>query len=149
MPDYSEKESLIFWDSSAIVPLLINEGSSESVLNFYKQHPLMIVWWFSEVECTSALARLERENRMNTGHMAAALNRLKSLKEHWHEILTNDIIRETAKRMLRVHRLRTADALQLAALDYLSDRKTREVIFACLDTRLVEAAQKEGFISVL
>ena len=139
---------LYFWDSSAILPLLVKEDNSEFILNIYKKHPSLIVWWACEIECVSALARLEREQKINSGHMASAMHRLKLLKEHWHEVLPNDIVKELAKRMLRVHTLRAADAQQLAAADFLTERKTWDVGFVCLDKKLNEAAQKEGIFTV-
>jgi hypothetical protein len=47
--------------------------------------------------------------------MTLALQRLQQLSAGWHEIDPSDEIRETAARFLRVHPLRAADALQLAA----------------------------------
>ncbi len=36
----------------------------------------MLVWWCSEVECVSALARLERDRALSTPAMTRALGRL-------------------------------------------------------------------------
>jgi len=52
-----------FWDSSAIVPILVAESSSVAVMAEYERDPDLVVWWATEVECVSALARLEREQR--------------------------------------------------------------------------------------
>ncbi len=48
--------------------------------------------------------------------------------------------RDSAKRFLRVHDLRAADALQLAA-----ESRPSTLAFVCLDARLLDAAQREGF----
>jgi hypothetical protein len=47
--------------------------------------------------------------------------------------------------MLRVHPLRTADALQLAAAWLAAERRPPTMTFVTLDARLAEAARKEGF----
>jgi hypothetical protein len=49
-----------FWDASGIVPLLIAEVSTQRLTALAAEDPAMLVWWGSEVECVSALARLER-----------------------------------------------------------------------------------------
>ena len=46
-----------FWDSSAIVPLLVVEEASRRLQSLAAQDSTMLVWWASAVECVSALAR--------------------------------------------------------------------------------------------
>jgi len=74
----------------------------------------MLVWWATEVECASAIARLEREGALAERAVTQAFDRLKHLANAWHEVDPSDPIHEAAVRFLRVHPLRTADALQLA-----------------------------------
>ena len=50
-----------FWDASAVVPLLMTEPSTPSVQALAATDPAMLVWWATEVECVSAIVRLERE----------------------------------------------------------------------------------------
>ena len=54
-------------------------------------------------------------------------------------------LRETAGRLLGVHPLRAADALQLAAALVWCEGQTSEETFVCLDQRLRDAARREGF----
>jgi hypothetical protein len=49
-----------FWDSSAVVPLLFTESSTEHVEIVLETDREQYVWWGTEVECTSAVARAER-----------------------------------------------------------------------------------------
>ena len=67
----------------------------------------------------------------------------------WTEIHPAPIIREHAERLLAVHPLRTADALQLAAALIWSGPLPRGHHMVCLDHRLREAARKEGFSILL
>jgi hypothetical protein len=46
-----------FWDSSAVVPLLVPEVMSGSMQRLYEDDPVMVAWWATEIECTSAIAR--------------------------------------------------------------------------------------------
>jgi uncharacterized protein len=65
-----------FWDSSAIVPLTIAEPSTEALQAAAAQDPVMRVWWATEIECVSALARLERDGELTDSATTAALERL-------------------------------------------------------------------------
>jgi uncharacterized protein len=134
-----------FWDASAIVPLLVAEPATSWLLNVAGDDPSMLVWWGSEVECASALARLERDAAIEPRAIAACLERLRRLAMAWHEVDPSDAIRETAIRFMRVHPLRAADALQLAAAFLAAERRPTSLEIVTLDERLATAARKEGF----
>ncbi len=74
-----------------------------------------------------------------------ALKRLRDFRSSWQEVEPTDRIRETATRLLRVHNLRAADSLQLAAAFAASEGRPPSLDFVCLDDRLVLSAQREGF----
>lgn len=134
-----------FWDASAIVPLLVNEETTRRLQTVAAKDSAMLVWWGSAVECVSALARLERDGALDPPTMTLALQRLRQLSSGWHEIDPSDEIRETAARFLRVHPLRAADALQLAAAFAAAERRPASLEIVTLDDRLANAARKEGF----
>lgn len=139
---------MIFWDASAIVPLLVVEPTTRRMQALARQDPDMLVWWGSEAECISALARLERAAHLDGKGMALATGRLKQLANGWHEIEPSEIVRESAVRFLRVHPLRAADALQLAAAFTAAERRPASLRVVTLDERLADAARKEGFALV-
>ena len=139
---------MIFWDASAIVPLLVAEPTTRQMQALAGRDPDMLVWWGSEVECISALARLERTAALDGKGMALASDRLKQLANGWHEIEPTEIVRENAMRFLRVHPLRAADALQLAAAFTAAERRPASLRVLTLDERLADAARKEGFALV-
>ena len=112
-----------FWDSSALVPLVVEEPATSMVVELYGDDPLMLVWWGADVECASALARLERKHSLPADLLTRALPRLRSLKSAWQEIQPSEPLRETAIRLLRVHNLRAGDALQLAAAIVASEHR--------------------------
>jgi uncharacterized protein len=134
-----------FWDASAIVPLLVAESSTRRLQTLAAEDSAILVWWGCEVECVSALARLEREGAFNEAAMTAALARLRQLVAGWHEVDPSDAIREAAARFLRVHPLRAADALQLAAAFLAAERRPASLELVTLDDRVAAAARKEGF----
>ena len=57
----------------------------------------------------------------------------------------SDPVREAAVRFLRVHPLRAADALQLAAAFIAAERRPSSLEVVTLDDRVAAAARKEGF----
>lgn len=134
-----------FWDSSALVPLLVQEESSGDMLALYEDDPEILVWWSTSVECVSALTRLEREDSLASDGVAAALERLDAIAAAWREVLPVAAARRTAIRLLRVHALRAADALQLAAAVIASESHPATLPLVTLDDRLAAAAEREGF----
>ena len=137
-----------FWDSSAVLPLLVRETTSVSVTDLLKSDATMFVWWATDVECTSALARLERIGDLTPAGLSDALKRLQALSSAWYIVQPVDSVKEVARRLLRVHPLRAADSLQLAAAVTAAKGRPSDVDFVCLDSRLASAAQKEGFCVV-
>ncbi len=134
-----------FWDASAVVPLLVSEEATGRLLSLLDTDPVMLVWWGTPVECTSALARREREGALAAAQAARALERLRRLAAGWQEVLPADAVRSTAQRLLRVHPLRAADSLQLAAAIVASEHEPASLEFVCLDEKLNDAAGREGF----
>ena len=134
-----------FWDSSAVVPLLVEEEIRTRLLDVVEQDPVLIVWWGTSVECASAIARREREGDVTVPEATGALERLRALSRAWNEVESTANVRAAAERLLRVHSLRTADALQLAAALIAAEHEPSGLEFISLDERLNVAAQREGF----
>jgi predicted nucleic acid-binding protein len=137
-----------FWDSSAVVPLLVAESSSATVIGEYEVDPEVVTWWATEAECVSALARLERDGGLTTQSMGEGLRRLNALARSWREVQPVTAVRTTAIRLLRVHPLRTADALQLGAAIVAAEDHPATLPLVTLDERLAQAAEREGFAVV-
>ena len=134
-----------FWDASAIVPLLMPEASTRQMQALAANDPAMLVWWGTELECASAITRLEREGALDEPAVITAFERLKQFAGGWHEVDPSDAVREAAVRFLRVHPLRAADSLQLAAAFVAAERRPASLEVITLDDRLAAAARKEGF----
>ena len=54
-----------FWDSSAIIPLIVEESASARIRDVYESDRGMLVWWGTLVEGRSCLAR----HRAGTGSL--------------------------------------------------------------------------------
>lgn len=134
-----------FWDSSAVVPLLVEQDASISVGRSLQEDGEIAAWWGTPIECGSALARLEREAILSREGADAARSRLEALAATWHEVQPSETLRRAAQRLLRLHPLRALDALQAAAAMVLAEHDPTTLEVVCLDIRLTEALLREGF----
>jgi uncharacterized protein len=136
---------LRFWDSSAIVPLLVKQQGSARVDRWFNDDPAVVLWTLSPVEITSALWRLVRAGALAEADAHAGDVRAQELAIASYVIVDVESVKALAQRLLRVHMLRAADALQLgAALSWASGGPQGKVLHT-LDERLALAARREGF----
>jgi predicted nucleic acid-binding protein len=136
---------LKFWDTSALVPLLVPEPSTGSITAVLRDDGDQTVWWATEVECLSAIARRERAGAGTSTEIAAAVDLLRGLSASWVEVAPTDPVRVAARRLVRSHDLRSADAFQLAAAVVTSESQPELLELVTLDERLADAARREGF----
>ena len=134
-----------FWDASALIPLCLHQRQTASLRKLAQDDEAIAAWWSSPVECLSALARLRREDSLSVSEEAQAQTVLRALMGAWTEVEPSGVVREQAGRVLRLHPLRAADALQLAAALVWCQGDPTHHDFVCLDQRLREAARREGF----
>ena len=134
-----------YWDSSALVPLVVQEADTEQRQQLQRQDRHIVTWWGSWVECASALNRLHRDGDLDDGALSQALGKLSRAAAGWLRIRPAERVRQRALRLLRVHPLRAADALQLAAALATCGDDPETLAMVCSDRRLSEAAAKEGF----
>jgi predicted nucleic acid-binding protein len=137
---------LKFWDSSSIVPLVCREVGSARCRAWLRADPVMLVWALSAIEVASAVARKRRDGGLDRGRAATAKRRLTALEKAWNEVTQYDAVRARARRLLEIHALRAADALQLAAALVVVEDRTAGFELVTFDERLAEAAEKEGFV---
>lgn len=135
----------MFWDSSAVVPLLIAETRSPEMAALLGTDRAPAMWWGSPVECQSALHRRRRDETLPPAALAEALARLERLAQDIDTVAPTNRVRERASRALAAHPVRAPDALQLAAALVWSDEAPAGETFVCLDERLRGAARQEGF----
>lgn len=136
-----------FWDSSAIVPLIIRQPQTDAVRAILEEDDAMVAWWSSLTECASAIARLRRDLAITVDAESQVLHILRELSQTWHEVRPTEDVRAISLRLLRTHALRAADALQLAAALSWVERPHGEVLVT-YDDRLAMAARLEGFTVV-
>ncbi len=134
-----------FWDTSAIVPVLLDEPSSPRARELADDGTQLAVWWATLVECVAAIARRDRGGELDAEQVTLAGETLGALRSRWTEITPTERIRKSAQRLASVHDLRTANAFQLAAALAASDGEPETIAIVTLDERLALAARREGF----
>jgi predicted nucleic acid-binding protein len=152
-----------FWDSSAIVPLLVLEKETEQCIRAFQFDPEVMVWTMSKVEVFSALCRRFREGvlreidfdsakkRFREGGLReidfdSAKKRMNDFFDIAFEIVSLPKVKDRALRLLQVHQLRAADAMQLASVLVATQEDPSRVQIMSFDDRLTLAAKREGFI---
>lgn len=119
---------------------------TDALLGLLAEDSRMIVWWVTEVEAMSALARRHRDGQLRASALDQARSLLAELADSWSEVQPSARLRTRAERLLLVHPLRAADALQLAAAVAWTDGDPGHNHVVCLDERLRLSAQREGFV---
>jgi predicted nucleic acid-binding protein len=100
------------------------------------------------VEIATAISRLRKGGLLLPDEASAALSFLKAAIDHMDEEPVTSILLQTAATLGSPYALRALDSIQLAsAVSARLLRPQDEMRFIASDKELLEAAQKEGFIT--
>ena len=136
--------TVAFWDTSALVPLCVQQQPSPAVRQLLEQHEIA-VWWATPVEMRSAFERLLRMGQLTAPQHAAAGARLERLRRGWRELQPTEALRSQAETLLTHHPLKAADALQLAAAWIWCLGRPQTCTFISGDAQLLDAAWQLRF----
>lgn len=134
-----------FWDTSALVPLCVFQDASVAAQRDHRKHSAKIIWWGTQVEVRSALARLVRNGEIDRGGFEIAGKKWLALSHRAREIPPARRVLEIASDLPDSYGVRALDAFQLAAALVWCKEKPRNRPFICADIRLGEAASHTGF----
>ena len=134
-----------FWDSSALVAGILEEVSTASVRRISAEDPERTVWILTEVEIASALWRRRRADELSVEARDQAQREIDVVLAN--AVSVSDVagVIRRARHLLATHTLRGADALQLAAALVATEDDPSRFPVVTLDSRLAEAAIREGF----
>lgn len=134
-----------FWDTSALVPLVFDEPATEAMTALVADDPDVVVWMLTSVELLSMIARLERSSRGLDDLLGGVRRDALEQVRRCHAVTMVEAVRQRAERLVGVHALSAADALQLAAALVVSREQPETLEFVTLDRVLARAARLEGF----
>ncbi|HEV8612057.1 MAG TPA: type II toxin-antitoxin system VapC family toxin [Gemmatimonadales bacterium] len=128
-----------------MVPLLVHQSASPVVDSWFAGDPAIVLWTLTPVEITSALWRLVREGGLPEVEALRADTRAQELAAASYAVMELETVQALARRLLRTHSLRAADALQLGASLFWANGRPQGKTLHTLDERLALAARREGF----
>jgi predicted nucleic acid-binding protein len=134
-----------YWDTSAIVPVVVDEPGTKLVRELLETDPSIVTWTLTWVELCGAVERRARQGSIDARSRRILLQRFTSLSKAWDEVVEVDAVRTRAVSLLARHSVRAADALQLASAAVLAEGDPTGLEFVCLDRNLADAADREGF----
>ncbi|MGH9465690.1 MAG: type II toxin-antitoxin system VapC family toxin [Thermoanaerobaculia bacterium] len=134
-----------FWDTSALLPLVVVEAESQRTRRWAREDPQVVVWTLTRVELLSALARRRREQPKLERQLRSARRQILETWSRWGEVTAVEVVRRHAERLVETHRLRAADAVQLGAALVAAADDPASLTFVTLDARQAAAAEREGF----
>src|SRR2546426_12038899 len=111
-PSRARRGSVRFWDSSAVVPLLIHQERSSRVASWVSGDNAMVVWTLTPVEVVSALRRLVRERAVSEDAARVAEIRLGEMMERCHVVIRVEGGKALGTRLVRPQPLRALAAPQ-------------------------------------
>lgn len=135
-----------FWDSSAVVPLLVEQSASSRTAAWVASDDALVLWTLTPAEVVSALRRLVRDNVLDEAMARVAEARLDEIVRVCHVVIDIEPVKALAVRQLRLHPLRAFDALQLGAALHWTEGHPEGRTLHTLDARLALATQREGFV---
>jgi predicted nucleic acid-binding protein len=128
-----------------VIPLIFEEPTSPVLNELLMQDTDMVVWWGTWIECSVTVSRLGCEGRLDENGQEETRAALDSMSMDWLEIEPTGELRLLAMLVSKTHSLKAADCLQLAAALRCCEGNTDGVDFVCLDNRLRQSAEDEGF----
>ena len=133
---------ICYFDTSAFVPLLIDEASSPACRRLWEEADDVMSTQLLYVEAAGALAQAVRCRRITADQEVRALRVVDRL---WRELNviepTEPVIRRAAT-LTSSEALRGYDALHCASAEEVNDR---DLLFASGDRQLLKAGQNLGF----
>ncbi|MBI4212031.1 MAG: type II toxin-antitoxin system VapC family toxin [Deltaproteobacteria bacterium] len=134
-----------YWDSSALVPLIVREPASLTLERLLRQNSFIVSCWMTSLECWSALVRKKRDEVLTEEKLERAKERLDGFTQAMDIVPPTQRLKQVAMRLLSVHTLRAGDAVQLASALMWCHDHPKDAEFVTLDARLRSAALAEGF----
>ena len=132
---------IAYFDTSALVPLLVDEPSSDVCVRLWDLADRIVATRLVYIEASAAIAAGERLNRLTSRAGRTARDHLISLWSSVDVIEIDALLMIDAARLARTHRLRGYDATHCAAAAIINDN---DLVAASGDRRLLDAWSSEG-----
>ena len=139
--------TLLYMDTSALFKRYVEEHDSEAVLARIDEAPAVGTAVITRVEVAAALAKAVRAQRLDRNEAEDAEQEFLGDWDDFTRIGVTEALVGRAGDLAWRHNLRGYDAAQLAAAlawQEMREDMQDEIVFACFDAELVQAAAAEG-----
>ena len=132
---------IIYFDTSALVPLVVDEATTDAVTRLWRAADRVLSSRLIYVEARSALAMARRLGRLDDTRLRGAVVHLEALVGDLDVVEVTDELVHRAGGLAEAFGLRGYDAVHLASAELVRDP---ELFVASGDGSLVEAATSLG-----
>ena len=133
---------IAYFDTSALVPLIIDESGSERAGRLWDQADRVASVRLMYPEARAALAQARRDNRLSSTALRAAVKDLDDLAAQLDIVELTEQLALRAGELAEAHALRGYDAVHLAAAEQLYDD---DLVMVAGDSALLGAGEILGF----
>ena len=134
----------LYLDTSALVKLYVEEEGSRVVHGALQQASVSATSSIAYVEARAALARRRREGGLVATEYRRAMRSLNADWVHYQRVPVTDELIHKAGEMAESLHLRAYDAVHLASALTIAAGLETQVMFACWDVGLDDAARRAG-----
>lgn len=134
-----------FWDTSALLPTIVDETSTSACEALLASDPIVLVWEATQIELLSVVSRLRRESDGLEDLCSSIRADVFARWATWSRVADWPKVALRAQRVVSLHPLKAADSLQLAAALVACEDQPHTLPFVTRDRALAKAAQLEGF----
>lgn len=131
-----------YFDTSALVPLLVDESATVDALRFWSESDRVATARIAVVETAAALAQAARIGRLTKAQHREAKHGAAHMFDRTDLVEIDTALIQVAAHVAELHSLRGYDAVHLAAAMALSDGF---LVFVAGDRALLRAAKSAGF----
>ncbi len=137
---------IAYFDTSAIVPLLIDEAGTERSRSHWLGADRLFTVRIAHVEARAALAQAARGGRVASAQLRRAVSALPALFEQVEAIEVDDELVRRAGDLAETRALRANDAVHLAAALRVQDL---DLVLVAGEALLLTAAASEGLATAV
>ncbi|MBW2040285.1 MAG: type II toxin-antitoxin system VapC family toxin [Deltaproteobacteria bacterium] len=137
---------ILYLDTSALVKLYVDEEGSERIRGLVESAQVIATSRVSYVEARAGVARKLREGDLTEREYRQILEDLEKDWKSYFIVEVSERVTRIGGELVGRHPIRGFDAIHLASGILLKNRTEEEVLFACFDERLKEAAKSEALL---
>lgn len=135
---------ILYCDTSALIKRYVAEEKAEGVNKFWDNASVITTSVVAFAEMMAVFNRKLREGVLLVEEYKETVKEFKSDYRHLLLVPVNEDLNISIENLLKKHSLRGFDAIHLASAMIFMQSNDTDLVFACFDHALNQAAHKEG-----